>query len=224
MGAPIIVPFNFQPVSTTVRTAGYTLPSGRYAYVTAFCDTGQTFSINGVVALQGNASTAESGTGGIVSNINQTVTNSTNNYSYTVPAGFKAKILAVGASSGTSFSKRLFLNADSITVANGGYFLRTGDASNDTSNNGNGNATNWTEASMRRVIEPDFFGPGNVITLVSGSTSSAQKRIMGYSERPNSLNAGQTGVPVTASFWCNPDTIFAVSGARYTVSEYQQIS
>jgi hypothetical protein len=34
MAAPIVVPFNFNPASTTIKTASYTIPSGKYALVT----------------------------------------------------------------------------------------------------------------------------------------------------------------------------------------------
>lgn len=47
----ITFPFNFQPVSTTVRTGSYSIPSGQYAYVTATAKNGGTFSIGGTVAL-----------------------------------------------------------------------------------------------------------------------------------------------------------------------------
>jgi len=33
MSSPIVIPFNFQPVTTSVKTANYTIPTGRYARV-----------------------------------------------------------------------------------------------------------------------------------------------------------------------------------------------
>ena len=33
MSAPYIIPFNFQPISTEVKNASYTIPSGKYAYI-----------------------------------------------------------------------------------------------------------------------------------------------------------------------------------------------
>lgn len=33
MSSPIVIPFNFQPVATSVKTANYTIPVGRYARV-----------------------------------------------------------------------------------------------------------------------------------------------------------------------------------------------
>lgn len=43
--------FNNKPASTTVRTASYTIPAGRYARVVANVQAGGTFTIGGVVAL-----------------------------------------------------------------------------------------------------------------------------------------------------------------------------
>lgn len=34
MPAPIVIPFNFNPVTTTVKTGSYTIPAGKYAKVT----------------------------------------------------------------------------------------------------------------------------------------------------------------------------------------------
>jgi hypothetical protein len=54
MGAPIVVPFNFQPVAVSVRTASYTIPAGRYARVTVNVIGSGTFTIGGVTALSGS--------------------------------------------------------------------------------------------------------------------------------------------------------------------------
>lgn len=51
MSSRILIPFNFQPVATAVKTASYTIPAGRYAKVSANVQTGGTFSISGVIAL-----------------------------------------------------------------------------------------------------------------------------------------------------------------------------
>lgn len=45
--------FNHKPASTTVRTASYTIPAGRYARVVANVIGSGAFTIGGVVALQG---------------------------------------------------------------------------------------------------------------------------------------------------------------------------
>jgi hypothetical protein len=45
MSAPFIIPFNFQPVSTSVKTASYTIPAGKYARVKPLR---ADFTLNGV--------------------------------------------------------------------------------------------------------------------------------------------------------------------------------
>lgn len=42
MSAPIFIPFNFNPVETSVKTSNYTIPAGRYAYVRE-CDASYNF-------------------------------------------------------------------------------------------------------------------------------------------------------------------------------------
>lgn len=55
MSSPIVVPFNFDPIATTVRTANYTIPAGRYARVTPLYSTaGSYFQGN-----NGNASCSD---------------------------------------------------------------------------------------------------------------------------------------------------------------------
>lgn len=48
----IQVPFNYEPDSVSVKTGSYSIPSGQYAFVTAYCRDGGTFSIGGTVALE----------------------------------------------------------------------------------------------------------------------------------------------------------------------------
>jgi hypothetical protein len=45
MSAPFIIPFNFDPISTTLKTSSYTIPSGQYAEIHAQYPN---MSINGV--------------------------------------------------------------------------------------------------------------------------------------------------------------------------------
>lgn len=76
----IVVPFNFQPSSTTVRTGSYTIPAGFYAYVSVHCEPGGTFSIDGNEALS-----AINSDGFDVISVDQSVNNSS---TYTVPTGY----------------------------------------------------------------------------------------------------------------------------------------
>jgi hypothetical protein len=50
----IFIPFNFNPYSTSVKSSSYTIPSGYYALVTAYCEwnSSATFTIDGVTALE----------------------------------------------------------------------------------------------------------------------------------------------------------------------------
>lgn len=57
MSSPIILPFNFQPVAVSVRTASYTIPTGRYARVLVNLEGSATFTIGGVTALRGTQAT-----------------------------------------------------------------------------------------------------------------------------------------------------------------------
>jgi len=57
MSSPIYIPsssgFNNNPSSTTVRTASYTIPAGKYARVVANLEGSATLTINGTTALRG---------------------------------------------------------------------------------------------------------------------------------------------------------------------------
>jgi hypothetical protein len=52
MSAPFFIPFNFQPASVSVKTASYTIPAGRYAYVVANVEGTGTFTIDAATALR----------------------------------------------------------------------------------------------------------------------------------------------------------------------------
>jgi len=49
----INIPFNFQPLSVSVKTGSYTIPSGKYAYVSANVEGTGTFTLGGDIALRG---------------------------------------------------------------------------------------------------------------------------------------------------------------------------
>lgn len=77
----IALPFNFQPTSVDVKTASYTIPSGKYAYVTVNVENGGSFSIDGSDALL-----SQSQVDGSVSAVNSSGVNTT---LYTVPSGYR---------------------------------------------------------------------------------------------------------------------------------------
>jgi hypothetical protein len=110
MSAPIVVPFNYQPVSTTVQVASYTIPAGKYARVLAECDSGGTITIGGVTAVSTSPF------------VNVNVLNNTN-ATYNVPTGYKFTVGSMGASGGAPSG---YLNGNTNTVYNqGGAGLAT---------------------------------------------------------------------------------------------------
>lgn len=54
--------FNGNPTSVSVKTGSYNIPAGNYAYVTAVCESGQTFSIDGTAAMTTFGSISATGT------------------------------------------------------------------------------------------------------------------------------------------------------------------
>lgn len=78
----IQIPFNFQPVSTSIKTSSYTIPSGQFAYVVAYVENGGTFTIDGVTSIDSNAAVA--------ADYNTIILDSTiNGTFYTVPSGYR---------------------------------------------------------------------------------------------------------------------------------------
>jgi hypothetical protein len=63
MSSPIVIPFNFQPVETSVKTANYTIPVGRYARASfSFSSIPQTNASNANLTIP----TASFGVNGVV--------------------------------------------------------------------------------------------------------------------------------------------------------------
>lgn len=97
MTAPLVVPFNFNPTSVSVRTSSYTIPAGRYAKVFADCDSGGIFTINGVNALVTFA----------FLNVDQTASSGV---TYTVPSGYVASVSAIQSAGSVNLSVNANLN------------------------------------------------------------------------------------------------------------------
>lgn len=91
MASIVYNPSNQQPDSVSVKTGSYTIPAGYYAQVTASVQGTDTFSIGGVVALEGIAAGASGGTSSDIAAINVENLLATT-ASYTVPSGYKAFI------------------------------------------------------------------------------------------------------------------------------------
>lgn len=58
MTARLVIPFDNCPVSVSVKTGSYTIPSGQYARTVASVSDGGTFTIGGTTALHSKASTS----------------------------------------------------------------------------------------------------------------------------------------------------------------------
>lgn len=54
--------FNGNPTSVSVKTGSYTIPAGNYAYVTAVCESGQSFSVDGTAAIATSGQVSATGT------------------------------------------------------------------------------------------------------------------------------------------------------------------
>lgn len=211
MASKLIVPFNYQPFSVSVKTGAYTIPAGYYAFVSAFCDAGETFSIGGVVALRGNSAIAASGTGGVITEVNSTATNTTAVYSYAVPAGYKFFWQAVMISNYTG-TPEVFVDAQSTSghrITSSVPTLWTG-------------TYGWHFGSLFNTYP--ILAPGQTASVDVNSTASILKRIQGWIERPNSINAGQTGTTSTNTYWVPSGTALTTSGGEYTVTLYPNIS
>jgi hypothetical protein len=86
MTSRVIIPFNNNPSSVSVKTASYTIPAGKYAQVYIECDSGGIFTIDGANAVVTSAFV----------NVDAAATNAT--MSYTVPVGFKFRLASAGSS------------------------------------------------------------------------------------------------------------------------------
>jgi len=206
MSSKLIIPFNYQPFSVSVKTGAYTIPAGYYAYVTASVQGADTFSIGGVVALQGVTAVATSGTGFDTANVNLTSGATTTALSYTVLAGYKFQIHA-SELNGNS------LNNSTLTAHSGEVVLRTlaGPATIHQA---------WVDG-----VSTLEFAEGNVLTMNHVNTSfNATKELWGKIERTTTINAGQSAGVTTGSFWVSTGTALTTSGGSYTVTLYPNIS
>lgn len=83
MGAPMVVPFDNNPVAVSVKTASYTVPVGKFIRAYVECDSGGIFTINGVNAVVTAA----------FANIDLQGTSATP-ITHSVPTGFRSVIAA----------------------------------------------------------------------------------------------------------------------------------
>jgi len=210
MGSIVFNPSTQQPESVSVKTGSYTIPAGYYAYVTASVQGADTFSIGGVVALQGITAITTSGTGGAISSIDVETTGATT-ASYTVPSGYKAEFFIYNLGGGGGVITYTY------TFNIGSFSYALTDATN---------GVGFYDGTIRDGKATRFCaGTGEVISLaVTGAGVTVTKNIFGYAERPNSLNGGQSAGVSSGNFWIAENTVLTTSGGQYTVSLYKNIA
>jgi len=115
MSNSFLIPFGNNPVSTTVKTGTYTIPSGQYARIIV-TDLSDAFEIDSVVAAEATAYVAAIST----TSINTTYTNSG---PYTMRGSFKnsdsaSTVIGVFLPTDTSFVGPIYTNtgANAVTV------------------------------------------------------------------------------------------------------------
>lgn len=191
-------PFDFNPLSVSVKTGGYTIPAGRRAYVMAQVNPSGSFTINGTTALAGTPAISSSGSG---FDVQQRDSASTTEINYTVPAGyyFKGQYSIEGVGSAT-------LRVDGDFVS---------------SYNNNSYKPNFLGSGEPDINSSFIAGDGQVITVTqSGGSGDDEVYLVGVAMRHSSINSGQSGSPISGQYWCPAGTVFSVSSGRYTVSEF----
>jgi hypothetical protein len=190
-----VVPFGFQPNSVSVKTGSYTIPSGYYAYVTAYCDEDGSFSVGGTVALAGQDDVARTTSGSVEAVTAVAVGGTGSTYSYTVSSGY-------------IFSGNVFFSSNSgtQTLSIGGVQVMSCGSAN-------------TGASFDITV-----GSSDVITVTSSGSGTlgiagASKRI-----NTLNITESIAGTPTVGSFWIPTGTALTVSSATYTVSLFPNLS
>lgn len=102
----INIPFNFQPVSVSVKTSSYTIPASNYAFITANVRNGGSFTIDSSTVLQ-----SSSAVDGAVSEVSQTISSVS---TYTVPSGYRFEGHASNVSGGAGAT--ILVNGDQVAV------------------------------------------------------------------------------------------------------------
>lgn len=158
--------FNGNPTSVSVKTGSYSIPAGNYAFVTAQCAAGETFSIDGTVALNGPVAVAVK---------SEQTTNATN-CTYTVPAGcqFRGQVYSTNTALETVFvaGAQVGSIAASTTTMKGGMEVIAGPAQIvQISANGSANRhiTGFVTTGGEAVSTASFWVPtGTALTTSSG--------------------------------------------------------
>ena len=164
MSSRVFVPFNNNPLAVSVKTASYTIPTGRFAKVYVECDSGGQFTINGAVAVDTDPV------------INVSVSNaSTNALTYTAPSNYKATVSVYSNTSGISVSQsglgNNYRQAANSASSGGGVGLVTVGPGGSVSISSSGANTKaivgYAEPSNATHRQAEFFLPAG--TVISGS-------------------------------------------------------
>ena len=115
MGGSVTYGFSGNPDSVSIQTGSYTIPAGKYAYVTAFCNSGETFSIDGTNVLDPDSATGNGGTSSSVS------FGGGGGTAFTVPSNayFQGRIVITSGAGWTAGSVALAVGAHDITMGAG---------------------------------------------------------------------------------------------------------
>jgi hypothetical protein len=157
MSSRVFVPFDNNPLEVSVKTASYTIPTGRFAKVYVECDSGGQFTINGNVAVKTDAF------------INIDVTATSGTLTYSVPTNYLASIAAAVVSSGTP---NIYVNGNDYSLGMGeASGLEIGPGGSVSAHSSDFNA----DRGISGVLKPsnathrqaEFFLPAG--TIISGS-------------------------------------------------------
>lgn len=101
MAAPLYVPFNHNPSATGASNSGYTVPAGKYAWVSIAVRDGGSATLNGTAMLACDSAITDTQDGNKIDVQSSTTSSST---LYTVPSGkyFQGQIFLSQATSGTA--------------------------------------------------------------------------------------------------------------------------
>ena len=164
MSSRVFVPFDNNPLAVSVKTASYTIPTGRFAKVYVECDSGGQFTINGAVAVDTDP----------VINVSVSIASS-NALTYTAPSNYKANVSVYSNTSGLlvyqSGLTATYQQAVNSLSSGGGMGLITVGPGGSVSITSSGAAAKaivgYAEPSNATNRQAEFFLPAG--TVISGS-------------------------------------------------------
>lgn len=156
MSAPIVVPFDFNPVSTSVKTGTFVIPAGQYAYVAVQARNSGYFAIDGVIALNTSAEVI-------------TAVNTTTSHAVSASGYFEGVMSNSSGGAGTYTIAGITYN-----VALGENVpVKTGPGVTITITGGTMALTGWQKVGIRKDAEAFYWVPSGTSLTVSGDVSYA---------------------------------------------------